>query len=239
MTLALTPNVKRICLQLSMARRLQGQSLAVAADVAMLSVKGLNSLYAGRGSPQLSSLNALATMHGLGPITTVLRPDRLDTHQTDGVSNVMHLLHALNAEQALRGQIRQRTIRAESRFVFASLGLGHRILTDRDVYDAASSATVSAVAMDVKALVLKQGGIRLRFPVLKYDGGEVNVDAAVPLPTFTAALGVNQKVSQGRAGQPNPEPNVVPTDDTAGSDDAVDDSEEQALWDELMNSKGA
>lgn len=236
MTLALTPNVKRICLQLSMARRMQGQSLAVAADVAMLSIKGLNSLYAGRGSPQVSALNALATMHGLGHITTVLRPERLDTHQTAGVSNVMHLLQALNAEQALRGQMRQRTVRAESRFVFSSLGLGHRILTDRDVYDAASSVMVSAVAMDVKALVLKQGGIRLRNHMLKYDGGEVNLDDAVPLPVFDTSLGVNQKIHQG---QDNPEPNNVPADDTAGSDDAVDDSEEQALWDELMNSKGA
>lgn len=234
MTLALTPNVKRVCLQLSMARRIQGQSLAVAADTALLSIKGLNSLYAGRGSPQLASLNALAIMHGLGPITTVVRPERVDAHQTEGVSNVMHLLHALNAEQALRGKMRQRAIRSESRFLFASLGLGHRILTDRDVYEASSSAMVSAVAVDVKAMVLKQGGICLRTPILKYDGGELNLNDAVPLPVFDGALGAAQKTHQGR-GQDNAEPNDVPTGDT----DDVDDSAEQALWDELMNSKGA
>jgi hypothetical protein len=131
--------------------------------------------------------------------------------------NVMHLIQQLNAEQALRGQLRQRTVRAESRFVFARLGLGHRILSDRDVYDAANNANASAVAMDVKAIVLGQGGLRLRNPILKYDGGTMDLDAVHALPVMVAPSGVGERVFQGRerevTGQTNDTASDVPSDD--------------------------
>lgn len=216
MTLALTPNVKRICMQLATARKIQGQSQAVVASSAMLSIKGLNSLYAGRGSPSIATLDALAHIHGLGPITTIASPHRMDDKMKYG-PNVMHLIQQLNAEQALRGQLRQRTVRAESRFVFARLGLGHRILSDRDVYDAANNANASAVAMDVKAIVLGQGGLRLRNPILKYDGGTMDLDAVHALPVMVAPSGVGERVFQGRerevTGQTNDTASDVPSDD--------------------------
>lgn len=231
MALALTPNVRRICAQLNVARRMQGQSQAVAAAAATLSIKGLNSLYAGRGSPTLAELDALAHLHGLGPITTIVRPNCMDERLKHG-ANAMQLIHTLNAEQAMRGQIKQRTIRAESRFIFARLGLGHRILSDRDVYDAAHSANVSAVAMDVKAMVLHQGGLRLRSTVLTYAGGTMDLDEAVPLPVLTPPTDVGARLHQGRArdemdeldamlaeGQTNATANVVPAPELYDGDD--------------------
>lgn len=218
MTLALTPNVRRICAQLATARKIQGQSQAVVASAVMLSIKGLNSLYAGRGSPSIATLDTLAHFHGLGPITTGVNPHRMDDKMKYG-PNVMHLIQQLNAEQALRGQIRQRTIRAESRFVFARLGLGHRILSDRDVYDAANNANATAVALDVKSIVLHQGGIRLRNPILKYDGGTMDLDAVHALPVLVAPTGVGERVFQGREreaeGQTNDTPKNVSSPDDA------------------------
>lgn len=233
MTLAVTPNVKRLCSQLALARRVQKITQTVCADAAGLSVRGLTSLYAGRGNPSLHSLDALTRLHGLGHITVCVRPERIDAKAAES-GNILPLIHMLNMEQSLRDRMRQRTIRAESRFVFTRLGMGHRTLSDRDVHDIATNINASAVAGDVKSLVLNLGGICLRNHVLKYDGGTLDLNEAVPVPFFSGTEGVARTLHQGR-GQDNAEPNDVPTGDT----DDVDDSAEQALWDDLMNSKGA
>ena len=233
MTLALSPTVKRICLQLAVARNQQKRPQADAAKVAGLSIKGLTALYAGRGCPSLQSLDALARWHGLGHITVIARPAVLDDKMLN-CENPLPMLNMLNMEQTFR-RVKQQTLRAESRFIYLQLGLGHRTLSSVSVADMQYNIGCSASDVDIKARILGQGGLCLRSRFLGYGHNmeeTLDLDGAVPMPSAPSNT-ENFRLSQGRArtaemdeldamlaeGQTNATANVVPAPELYDGDD--------------------
>lgn len=219
MTLALSPTVKRICFQLSVARSTQKRSQAEAAKVAGLSIKGLTSLYAGMGSPSLFALDSLARWHGLGHITVIARPAVIDDKMLN-CTNPLPLLQMLNTEQTFR-RVKQQSLRAESRFVYLSLGLGHRTLSSASVADMAYNIASSASDVDIKARILSQGGLCLRNRFVAYGANDeftLDLDGAVAMPN-PPVNSENSRLSQGRVrdvlGQTNDTTDNVPSPDDA------------------------
>lgn len=178
MTSRLTPTIVRICKQVELARTLLDKSLAKTAQTTGMTPSRYNAIRNQSGVLRLHNLHLMAVSMGLGGLTYVNSPDTLSDH----FKNIHALLKYAELYQQRR-DIRQARLRAESRFLFQQLNMGHRILRSEAVSRMANALDVMAVELDVKARIIGLGGLRLQNTIIPAGVGREaqDLDALVPV----------------------------------------------------------